>query len=364
MKINFKALSEKEIQKFMQSCGQSSFRSRQVIEWIYAKYASSFSEMTNLPKPLRELLDKKAFISNLKLINKQTSKDGVQKFLFGLKDGKKIESVLIPDKKRLTLCVSSQVGCAMGCKLCETGRLGLKRNLKAYEIFDQIISVQRLIDNDGILNSPDACKISNIVFMGMGEPLNNYSEVIRAVRVIVDMLGFSRRRVTVSTAGIVPGIDKLAREDPQVNLAVSLNAVTDSVRSRIMPVNKKYPIRDLLNACRKYPLPPRRRITFEYVLLGEINDSGRDALQLIKLLKGIKAKVNLIPYNRSSSAKGPAFKEPQDKKIAEFKNILCEGGITAIIRKSRGGDISAACGQLAASYISRNSDTIFKSSGV
>ena len=200
--------------------------------------------------------------------------------------------------------------------------------------------------------------------MGMGEPLNNYSEVIRAIRVIVDMLGFSRRRVTVSTAGIVPGINKLARKDPQVNLAVSLNAVTDRVRSKIMPVNKKYPIRDLLNACRKYPLPPRRRITFEYVLLGGVNDSGLDALQLIKLLKGIRAKVNLIPYNSLPSAKGPVFKEPQVKKITEFKNVLCEAGITAIIRKSRGGDISAACGQLAASYMSRNSDTIFRSSGV
>jgi len=218
-----------------------------------------------------------------------------------------------------------------------TGRMGLKRNLKAYEIVDQISAVQRLINNSQ--------KITNIVFMGMGEPLHNFAEVIEALWRIVNLLGFSKRKVTLSTAGITPKISELAKKGPRINLAISLNASTDKVRNKIMPVNKKYPLRDILNACKKFPLEPRRRITFEYVLLDGINDSKEDALKLVKLLRGIKSKVNLIPLNTTSPQK-TGFRKPPEDKLLAFQRVLLGAGITAIIRKSMGGDISAACGQL------------------
>ncbi|MBI4681089.1 MAG: 23S rRNA (adenine(2503)-C(2))-methyltransferase RlmN, partial [Nitrospirae bacterium] len=344
---------------------------------------------------------KTVFISNLKLLQKQTSKDGAQKFLFELEDGETIESVLIPDNDRLTLCISSQVGCAMGCKFCVTGKMGLKRNLKAYEIIDQIISVSRIIAKNSITPSVlplfkgrnrerDNFKITNIVFMGMGEPLHNFPEVLEALRRITDLLGFSKRKVTLSTAGIVPKIFELAEKAPRINLAISINATTDEIRNKIMPINQKYHLKELLNACRKFPLKPRRRITFEYVLLEGINDSKEDALRLINLLKGIKSKVNLIPYNNLPADiqeappiplpkrfellerfkpfepfkqfKKTDFRAPAEERILAFQKILQNAGITAIIRKSKGGDIFAACGQLKATYFLRNSSTAFKSS--
>jgi 23S rRNA (adenine2503-C2)-methyltransferase len=365
MKINLKALSEKEMPEFVQNLGQSPYRAKQIINWIYKKYAASSEEMTDLPKSLREKLLKTAFISNLKLLKKEVSKDGTQKFLFELEDKETIESVLIPDKNRLTLCISSQVGCAMRCKFCMTGKIGLKRNLKAYEIVDQIISAQRMLKET---------KITNIVFMGMGEPLNNFTEVIEAILRIINLLGLSRRKITVSTAGIVRKIFELAGAGLQVNLAISLNATTDHVRDNIMPVNKKNPIKQLLQACREFPLAltrnakRSRRITFEYVFLEGINDSKEDALRLVKLLKGIKSKVNLIPYNliqeSTSSASFKRFdrteelkplRTPSEDKILFFQKILRNAGITAMIRKSKGSDISAACGQLRASYFPKNS---------
>ncbi len=347
MKTNLKALSEKELLKFIENLGRKPYRAKQLINWIYRKGAESFGEMTDLSKSFRELLKAMAYISNVKLLKKQVAKDGTQKFLFELEDRKTIESVLIPvgttrsrDKHRLTLCVSSQVGCALGCKFCLTGRLKLKRNLKAYEIVDQIIAAQRIIGSSR--------KITNIVLMGMGEPLHNFAEVLDALWRIVTLLGFSKRRVTLSTAGIVPKISELAKKGPQINLAISLNASTDGVRNKIMPVNKKYPLKELINACRKFPLEPRRRITFEYVLLDGINDSGEDALRLIKLLKGIKSKINLIPYNQAVGVQS-GFKQPPEERILAFHKILCNSGITSMIRKSRGKEISAACGQLGAS---------------
>jgi 23S rRNA (adenine2503-C2)-methyltransferase len=356
MKTNFKQISKPDIFSFIEQLGQKPFRARQVINWIYKKNAVSIDDMTDLSKSFREILKSKSFISNLDLLQKQVSWDGTQKFLFKLQDGETIESVLMPNNRdKFTLCISSQAGCAMKCLFCTTGRLGLKRDLKDYEIVDQVIAVKRIIDqNHGVGGRESGDGISNIVFMGMGEPLNNLKEVIKALWKITDLMGFSKRKITVSTAGIVPGIRKLALKAPNVNLAVSLNAATDEVRNRIMPVNRKYPLKELMKACREFPLAPNRRITFEYVLLDKINDSEEDAGRLVKLLGGIKSKVNLIPYN---PGKEPSLskhqkditielKKPAESNILAFQKVLQKAGIAATIRKSKGSDISAACGQL------------------
>ncbi|MEF9426346.1 MAG: 23S rRNA (adenine(2503)-C(2))-methyltransferase RlmN [Candidatus Mariimomonas ferrooxydans] len=365
MKINLKALSAKELTEFIGTLGQSPYRARQGINWIYKKHAISFDEMTDMSKSFRELLEKTAFISNMKLIRKQISKDGTQKFLLALEDGETIESVLIPDKNRLTLCISSQVGCAAGCKFCMTGRLGLKRNLKAHEIVDQIIAVQRLIEQRQIIpahlpllkGGRGDYAITNIVFMGMGEPLLNFTEVIEALWRIINFIGFSKKRITLSTVGIIPKIFELADKGPQISLAVSLNATTDTVRNKIMPINRKYPIKKLIKTCREFPLAPGRKITFEYVLIDGINDSKDDALRLVKLLKGIKSKVNLIQYNPCS--KKAEFRNPSEDTISVFQKILLNSGMTVIIRKSRGEDISAACGQLGYKNDTQSRETLF-----
>jgi len=362
MKTNLKQLSEKEIVPFIENLGQKPYRVKQIINWIYKKLATSLEEMTDLPMSFREVLKKVAYISNLILLKRQFSKDGTQKFLFELEDGKTIETVLIHDEKRLTLCISSQVGCAMRCKFCMTGKFGLKRNLKAYEIIDQIIAVQRMLTETKIPPSPlwqrraredfPPSKITNIVFMGTGEPLDNFDEVIDALWRLTSLMGFSRKKITVSTAGIVPQILELAKKGPGVNLAISLNATTDDVRNKIMPINKKYPLKELLNVCKRFPLSLNRKITFEYVLLEGINDSQEDALRLIKLLRGIRSKVNLIPYNPITAEVN--FKKPEDVKVLAFQKILVSREIRAIIRKSKGEDIMAACGQLRADYSSKN----------
>lgn len=338
-KTNLKSLSKKELEALVQRFGLPPFRSRQLIHWIYEKRAGSIDEITEFSKDLREDLSRKAYISSLKLLNRQVSADGTEKFLFGLEDGESIESVLIPDKDRLTLCISSQVGCAMKCRFCLTGQLRLRRNLSAHEIVDQVICAGRLIHPRGI---------TNIVFMGMGEPLANFEEVVEALRRMTGLMKISKRRITISTSGIVPGIfDLWAVGAPRVNLAISLNATTDGVRNRLMPVNKKYPLKSLLDACRRFPLEPRRRITFEYVMLAGVNDTAEDARRLIRLLKGIPSKVNLIPFN---PYKGSSFERPSDETVLRFQKILLDGNLTALIRKSKGQDISAACGQLKAGY--------------
>ncbi|MBI4687893.1 MAG: 23S rRNA (adenine(2503)-C(2))-methyltransferase RlmN [Nitrospirae bacterium] len=353
MKKNFKEISKDNIALCLESLGQKPYRAEQILNWIYKKLAASFDEMTDLPLQLRKSLNETACISNLALLSRQVSEDGTQKFLFGLEDGNTIESVLIPDKDRLTLCISSQAGCRMGCRFCMTGRLGLKRNLKAYEIVDQVITVSRLIEHSHPSPLPSrerdlSAKITNIVFMGMGEPLDNIDEVALALWRLTGLMGFSKRKITVSTAGIVPKIYELAQKGPEINLAISLNATTDEIRSKIMPINKKYPLKELLTACKKYPLSPRRRITFEYVLLKGINDSKEDAIRLVRLLRGIRSKINLIPYNPSDPEKN--FKQPLESDVLSFQNILTDSGMTAIIRKSKGEDIMAACGQLRAAY--------------
>lgn len=357
IKKNLKSLSLLELQDFLASLGMKKYRSNQVYQWLYQKGAASFDEMTNLSKEERRILNEKAYISNLILVKRQTASDGTEKYLFELEDGNRIESVLIPDEKRLTLCISIQVGCAMGCSFCLTGKGGLKRNLEAHEIVEQVITVKKLLSDPSLIPSlpplaplltkegMGVVRITNIVLMGMGEPLANYDNTISALRILLDekALNFSSRKITLSTAGLIPQIDKLGKEGVKVNLAISLNAATDDVRNKIMPINKKYPIKELIACCKRFPLPKRKRITFEYVMLKDINDAREDAERLCKLLKGIPCKVNLIPFNEYS---GCEFKKPDEKIVERFREILIGHHIMAITRKSKGAEILAACGQL------------------
>jgi 23S rRNA (adenine2503-C2)-methyltransferase len=337
-KNDLKAFTKEDLESFMKSEGFPAFRARQLLRWIYEHYAKSIDEITEFSKEMREKLAERSYISNLDLIERKKALDGTEKYLFGLKDGETIESVLIPNEERLTLCISTQAGCAMGCEFCLTGELGLKRNLKPQEIIDQVISVSRLI-------LPQ--RLTNVVMMGMGEPLANAEAVIETLLRMTELMKIAPRRITVSTAGVVPGIKQLAEKAPQIMLAISLNATTDEVRDRIMPVNKQWPIKALLDACRKFPLQPRRRIIFEYVLLRGINDTHADAKRLVRLLHGIRSKINLIPFNPFD---GCAYEKPDEKSVLEFQQILMDAHLTAMIRKSKGQDILAACGQLKANY--------------
>lgn len=359
-KINLRALSKDAMKEFVKEQGLPAYRAKQILHWIYEKKAESIEYITEFSRELRKKLSDIAYISNLELLKRQSSKDGTEKFLFGLEDGESIESVLISDEDRHTLCISSQVGCAMSCGFCLTGGIGFKRNLKAHEIVDQIIAVMKVKSEElkvessesKIPSHPPLLKggtggITNIVFMGMGEPLLNLDEVVEALHRITGFMGFSKRRIMLSTCGIAPEIAELYRRAPHVNLAVSLNATTDDVRNRLMPINKKYPIRVLLDACRKIPLSPRDRITFEYVMIDGMNDSLSDAKKLVTLLRGISSKVNLIPFNPFAGSK---FKRPSDERVLAFQEILVRGKIYTFIRKSKGQDILAACGQLKAGY--------------
>ncbi len=269
----------------------------------------------------------------------EQARDGTKKFLFQLDDGNRVESVLIPDKARLTLCLSTQVGCALGCRFCLTGKLGWKRNLTTSEILNQILAVKKTLSGKA--------SITNIVLMGMGEPLANYENTLKALALMVhpDAFKFSSRRITLSTAGLLPQLEQLSKEKISFCLAISLNASDEETRSYLMPVNRRYPLNKILRLCKILPLRPRSRITFEYVLVHGINDSPQDAKRLIGLLRGIPSKVNLIPLNE---APGIPFKKPSDEAVKRFQEILMEGGLTAIVRTSKGSEISAACGQLQA----------------
>ena len=335
-KLNLKALDKAGISRFVESLGLPRYRADQLIRRLYKNYAVAIDEITEFSKELRNILRDVAYVSNIELVKQVNSKDKTGKFLFSLEDKQQIESVLIPDEDRFTLCISSQVGCAMGCLFCQTARCGLVRNLKSHEIVDQIIAVNRIIN---------PAKVTNIVLMGMGEPLANFDEVVDALWIIVEFLGISKRKITLSTAGIVPTIFLLPQKAPEINLAISLNATTDEVRNEIMPVNKRYPIKSLIGACKKYPLQPGRRITFEYVMINGKNDSHEDAYRLVKLLSGIRCKVNLIPINPYP---GCELKRSPDEKIIFFQKILLKNNLRAFIRESRGQDILAACGQLRA----------------
>jgi 23S rRNA (adenine2503-C2)-methyltransferase len=303
--------------------------------------------MTDITKYLRKTIEDNFYIKRLIIENKQTSTDGTQKFLQKLEDGTHIESVLIPGKQNFTLCVSSQVGCAQDCQFCLTAKGGFVRNLSVAEIIAQVRDARFYL----IEQSIEPLRLSNIVFMGMGEPLANYKNLIKALNIITDSdygLKFSPRRVTVSTSGFVPKITQLGL-DIGVNLAISLNATQDKMRSRLMPINNKYPLSQLLEACRTFTIKPRNKITFEYILMKGVNDSRQDAIRLVKLLAPIKAKINLIPFNEYDKSE---FKRPSKQEISDFLQILLDSNLTAIIRKSKGDDILAACGQLKASLMS------------
>jgi 23S rRNA (adenine2503-C2)-methyltransferase len=339
-KENIKKFNLQQTEDIINKLSLPSYRTNQLIQWIYKKYVNSIDEITEWSKSLRKTFSEKYYIGSIKLFDRKISKDRTQKFLWELEDGEKIESVLISDKHRLTLCISSQVGCPLKCRFCLTGKIGFKRNLHAWEIVDQFIQVSRLI-------KAEALRLTNIVFMGMGEPLLNFDNVVEALWRFKNLIEFSPRRITVSTAGIIPAIKELPYKAPTVKLAISLNATDEKTRSFLMPINKKYPLHALLKILREYPLKPGQRITFEYVMLKEINSSEEDALRLTQILKGIPSKINLIPFN---PWEGCEFKKPEEYEILKFQEILASKGYSVFIRKSKGKDILAACGQLKALY--------------
>lgn len=336
MIVNLKSLDRESVLRFVEDMHLPRYRADQLLLRLYKKYAFNIEEITEYSRELRAMLKKVAYIGNARLLERRKSDDLSEKYLFALEDGETVESVLIPEQKRLTLCISSQVGCAMGCLFCRTGSAGFVRNLKSYEIIEQIISVNRIIYPQ---------KITNIVIMGMGEALANFDQVVDALWRMVDLLGLSKRRITLSTAGIVPKLLLLPKKAPHINVAISLNATTDDVRDKIMPVNKRYPLASLIDACRRYPLEHGRKITFEYVMIDGMNDFPEDAFRLAKLLSGIKCKVNLIPLNPFA---GCELKRSPDERILAFQKILMKKKVRALIRESRGQDICAACGQLRA----------------
>ena len=348
-KIDLKNLSPSELNEFLESFGKERYRSIQILRWLYQKGVQSLDEMTNLSKRFREELSQVSFISNLPTLRVEQARDGTKKFLFQLEDGNRIESVLIPDKARLTLCLSTQVGCAFGCRFCLTGKIGWKRDLTTSEIINQILSVSETL--------PEKRSLTNIVLMGMGEPLANYDNTLKAIGLMhhPDAFKFSSRRITLSTVGVLPELERLAKEKISFRLAISLNASDEETRSQLMPVNRRYPLKKILTLCKNFPLRPKTRITFEYVMVDGVNDSPQDAKKLLRILKGIPSKVNLIPLNE---APGIPFKRPLEEKVKRFQEILMEGGLTAIVRTSKGAEISAACGQLQAKELLQSFDSI------
>lgn len=344
MSRNPKDLTTAELSAWLAEAGEPSFRTGQILRWLFAREATAFEAMTDLPGPLREKLAAAFAIPRPTIARLSDSVDGTRKFLFSLADGAEVESVLIPAERpdgkgdgRLTLCISSQVGCGMGCAFCATATLGFRRNLSPAEIVDQVLEARR--------NRRTERPITNLVFMGMGEPLHNLENLLRSIEILTAPwgLGMSPQRITVSTVGLVPPMKRLL-EETRVNLAVSLTATTDATRDRLMPVNRKYPLDVLLDACRELPLPRRKRITFEYVMLAGENDSLDDAERLAERLRGIPSKVNLIPFNPFPEA---AFATSPRPAIEAFQARLLSRGLNATIRESRGRDIQAACGQLA-----------------
>jgi 23S rRNA (adenine2503-C2)-methyltransferase len=326
-----------ELETLLTERGIQPFHARQAYRWIHRRGVTDPSAMTDLPAALRSALQSTYDITTPEVVRDDTSIDGTRKLMLRLADRRMIESVFIPDTPSMTFCVSTQVGCAMGCGFCLTGQMGLVRHLSAGEIVGQ---VRVLAARTGMLERP-----FNIVLMGMGEPLHNYDNTMKALRMLhaEQGLAVSPRRVTLSTVGIVPAMDRLALEPLMPNLAVSLHATTDEQRAALVPPNRKYPLADILDACRRFPLKKRSRITFEYVMLADVNDTPDDARRLARLLHGLKAKVNLIPLN---PAPGIPYERPSDRRVDQFAQLLADRYITVSVRKSRGRDIRAACGQL------------------
>jgi 23S rRNA (adenine2503-C2)-methyltransferase len=339
--VDLRTMTLDEAEAFAVAQGWPRFRGEQVWRWVHDKAARSFDDMTNLGRETRAQLARTARLGGLAIAEVQTSHDGTRKLRLATRDDQSIESVVIPDGDKTTLCISSQVGCAVDCQFCATAKLGLRRNLDAGEIVDQVYLAQRLL-----AEVDPGRRISNLVYMGMGEPLHNYDNLVRSLRILTHDkgAGFSQRRITVSTSGLVPKLERLGGEDVRPNLAVSLNAPNDAIRDAIMPINRKWNIAKLLGALRAYPLEQRRRITFEYVLLAGVNDSIADAGQLAALLRGIKCKVNVIPFNPHPEA---PYARPSPAAVTTFQNECRRLGLPTYLRTPRGDDIDAACGQLA-----------------
>ena len=326
-----------ELETLAESLSAPRYRGRQIASWIYAKGATDIAAMSDLPKEFRHTLAEQAVVALPEVERRTPSQDGSEKLVLRLRDGARIQAVLMPDEDRLTLCVSTQVGCGFGCAFCFTGTMGVERNLTAGEIVGQVTAARAGL--------PAGSRLTHIVYMGMGEPLANYAATVKSIRILTDPRGLALapRRITVSTVGLVSGIERLAKENLRVNLAISLHATSNEIRDRIMPVNKGFAIEELLQACRRFPVAFRQRITFEYVLLEGVNDGAEDARRLVRLLKGIRAKINLIPFN---DWEGSGFQRPPLQRILGFQAILLEHGVRATVRWSKGEDIGAACGQL------------------
>ncbi|KPA15943.1 ribosomal RNA large subunit methyltransferase N [Candidatus Magnetomorum sp. HK-1] len=338
-KVYIKTFTLELLAEWLEKNNIKPYRATQIFKWIYKQQTDDFQFMTDISLPLRQKLSENFTIPCLSIAHIQASKDGSKKYAFRLVDNHYIESVLIPEKNHYTLCISSQVGCAQGCEFCLTAQQGFIRNLTHGEIVSQVQAVMRDMEND------DNIPLSNIVFMGMGEPLANYQNVIQAIDILINSsygFQFSTRKITLSTCGIVPNMINFSQRS-SVQLAVSLNAADDSTRNLLMPINRKYPIEQLIEACRNYPLKSGRRITMEYVLIKDINDGIHHAKRLCELLRGFRTKINLIPYNSHHKSK---FERPDKSSVEAFQNVLIKNNYTAIIRQSKGSDISAACGQL------------------
>jgi 23S rRNA (adenine2503-C2)-methyltransferase len=341
-KTNLLGLNRQDMEAFFADLGEKAFRVSQVTKWIHQLGVSDFDEMTNLSKVLRAQLKEKACIKPLDVIVDQLSRDGTRKWVMGLNDNNRIEAVYIPEDDRGTLCISSQVGCALDCSFCSTARQGFSRNLTVAEILSQIWLASRLLDEE----KKPGRKITNVVLMGMGEPLLNFDNVMKAIDVMLDdfAYGLSKRRVTVSTAGVVPAMDKLA-ERHDVQLAISLHATRDALRDDLVPINKKYNLEKLMAACQRFmqTRSPRSRLTIEYVMLAGVNDTKQDAEELVEILQGISVLINLIPFNPFTDS---GYKTSSNNAVHRFQDVLMQAGLITVIRKTRGEDIDAACGQL------------------
>ncbi len=339
-RTDIKGMTLPELEEFLSRWGKERYRARQLFRWIYQKHVDDFAVMTDLSKELRGILASSCRVSAFPAERVEVSSDGTEKFLFRLEDGEAVESVLIPDEGRRTLCISSQAGCPLLCGFCATGAAGFRRNMTAAEIVQEVCFASKRLAERGE-------RLSNVVFMGMGEPLLNVPAVSRTIGILLSQFAFgiSGKRVTVSTAGIVPEMLPLALEHP-VSFAVSINAARDDLRSRLMPVNRKYPVDEVVAAMRRIPLQSGRKVTAEYVLLGGVNDSVEDARALARLFRGARIKVNLIPYNAHEMS---PYRSPSSTAIDRFRDVLIAGGVQTITRERRGADIRAACGQLSGS---------------
>ena len=339
---DIKELTLVELEEKLKVFGFPRYHAKQIISWIYKKSILDFSQMSDLPKDLRDKLREAFFVTGLKIVKQFKSSDGTRKLLFQLPDANLIEAVIIPINDRVTGCVSTQAGCKFACRFCASGLTGFKRNLTCSEIIEEVLFLEKEL-------LPGTLR--NVVFMGTGEPLDNYAQVLKAARIINSPAGFNigARRISVSTSGVIPGIRRLATEGLQIELSVSLHAANDKLRSKLMPINKKYPLKELIAVCKEYSAETKRQVTFEYILIKGVNSSLKDAQELVKLLSGYKlAKVNLIPANSVNELK---LEAPDKEGILSFKDYLVKQGVNVTLRRERGSDINAACGQLRLDYV-------------